>query len=40
VGHDRDRSPDFSPDGKRIAFSRRLEAGYEYWLAENAIPKR
>jgi Tol biopolymer transport system component len=32
------RSPDISPDGKRIAFSRRIDAGYEYWLAENVIP--
>lgn len=36
----RGRSPGFSPDGRKIAFSRRLEAGYEYWLAENVLPAR
>jgi Tol biopolymer transport system component len=32
------RSPEFSPDGKSIAYSRRIEAGYEYWLGENVLP--
>jgi Tol biopolymer transport system component len=32
------RSPEFSPDGKRIAFSRRVDSGYEYWLGENFLP--
>jgi Tol biopolymer transport system component len=34
----RGRSPEFSPDRKRITFSRRIDAGYEYWLAENVLP--
>jgi dipeptidyl aminopeptidase/acylaminoacyl peptidase len=32
------RSPEFSPDGRRIAYSRRIDSGYEYWLVENALP--
>jgi Tol biopolymer transport system component len=34
----RGRSAEFSPDGKRIAYSRRVDGGYEYWLAENVLP--
>ena len=34
----RGRSAEFSPDGKRVAYSRRIEGGYEYWLAENVLP--
>jgi len=30
--------PEFSPDGKRIVFSRSIDWGYEYWLVENALP--
>ena len=33
------RNPEFSPDGKKIAYSRRIDSGYEYWLVENALPK-
>jgi Tol biopolymer transport system component len=33
------RSAVFSPDGKKIAFSRRLEAYYEFWLVENFLPE-
>ena len=32
------RSVAFSPDGKKIAFSRRLEGFYEYCLVENFFP--
>jgi len=31
-------SPDFSPDGKKIAFGRRLPGKVEYWLVENFLP--
>jgi len=31
-------SPDFSPDGKKIAFGRRLPGKVEYWLGENFLP--
>lgn len=31
------RSPAYSPDGKRIVFSRSIDSGYEYWLVENAL---
>ena len=34
----RGRSAEFSPDGKRIAYTRRIDAGYEYWLAEHVLP--
>ena len=35
------RSPEFSPDGQRIAFGRRVDGPpYEYWLAENVLPAR
>ena len=30
--------PDFSPDGKKIAFSRLSEFGHEFWLVENFLP--
>ena len=30
-------SPDFSPDGKKIAFGRRLPGKVEYWLVENFL---
>jgi Tol biopolymer transport system component len=33
------RSAVFSPDGKKIAFSRRLGAYYEFWLVENFLPE-
>ncbi len=33
------RSLEYSPDGKRIAYSRWLGGGYEFWLSENFIPK-
>lgn len=32
------RSPEFSPDGKKIAYSRRVESGYEYWLVVDFLP--
>lgn len=32
------RSPAVSPDGKKIAYSRRIGQGYEFWLAENFLP--
>jgi len=32
------RSVVFSPDGKKIAYSRRLTGGYEFWLVENFLP--
>ena len=31
------RSPMFSPDGKKIAYTRRLGQGYEFWLVENLL---
>lgn len=31
------RSPMFSPDGKKIAYSRRIGQGYEFWLVENFL---
>lgn len=34
----RGRSAAFSPDGKKIAYSRRLEGYYEFWLVENFLP--
>jgi Tol biopolymer transport system component len=34
----RGQRPEFSPDGKRIAFSRTIDFGYEYWLVENFLP--
>jgi len=33
----RGRSPEFSPDGKRLAYSRWMGGGYEFWLAENFL---
>lgn len=33
------RCPAYSPDGKKIAFSRRLEGYYEFWMVENFLPK-
>jgi len=33
------RSAECSPDGKKIAFSRRLEGYYEFWVIENFLPK-
>ena len=33
----RGRSPEFSPDGKRLAYSRWIGGGYEFWLAENLL---
>jgi dipeptidyl aminopeptidase/acylaminoacyl peptidase len=33
------RSLEYSPDGKRIAYSRWFGGGYEFWLAENFLPK-
>jgi len=32
------RFAQFSPDGKRIAYSRWIGAGYEFWVAENFLP--
>jgi Tol biopolymer transport system component len=32
--------PEFSPDGSSIVFSRTIDFGYEYWLAENVLPAR
>jgi len=34
----RGRSPEFSPDGKRIVFGRSIDYGYEYWVVENGLP--
>jgi tricorn protease-like protein len=31
--------PDFSPDGKKIVFSRLSEFSIEFWLAENFLPR-
>jgi Tol biopolymer transport system component len=31
------RSPEFSPDGKRLTYSRWMGGGYEFWLAENFL---
>ena len=31
-------SPDFSPDGKRIAYAKSLQGKFEYWLVENFLP--
>jgi Tol biopolymer transport system component len=31
------RSPEFSPDGKRLTYSRWIGGGYEFWLAENFL---
>jgi len=31
-------SPDFSPDGKRIAYGKNLQGKFEYWLVENFLP--
>ena len=33
----RGRSPEFSPDGKRLTYSRWIGGGYEFWLAENLL---
>lgn len=33
------RIPAYSPGGKKIAYSRRLEGYYEFWLVENFLPK-
>jgi len=30
--------PDFSPDGKKIAYSRLSESVTEFWLVENFLP--
>jgi Tol biopolymer transport system component len=30
--------PDFSPDGKKIAYSRLSEYSIEFWMAENFLP--
>ncbi len=30
--------PDFSPDGKKIAYSKRLKSKVEFWLVENFLP--
>jgi Tol biopolymer transport system component len=34
----RGRNAVFSPNGKKIAFSRRVEGYYEFWLVENFLP--
>jgi len=31
------RSPEFSPDGKKLTYSRWIGGGYEFWLAENFL---
>jgi Tol biopolymer transport system component len=31
-------NPDFSPDGKSIAYGKRLQGRFEYWLVENFLP--
>jgi Tol biopolymer transport system component len=33
------RIPAYSPGGKKIAYSRRIEGYYEFWLVENFLPK-
>jgi hypothetical protein len=33
------RSPMFSPDGRKIAYSRQTGQGYEFWLVENLLAK-
>jgi Tol biopolymer transport system component len=34
------QAPDFSPDGKKIVFSRTIQSGGdEFWLVENFLPK-
>jgi len=33
------RMPDFSPDGKKVVFSRTVEYGTEFWLVENFLPR-
>jgi len=35
----RGRSAEYSPDGEKIVFSRRLEGYYEFWLVENFLPE-
>ncbi len=32
--------PDFSPDGKKIAYSRLSTSGIEFWLVENFLPPK
>ena len=32
-------APDYSPDGKKIAYSRLVEYGTEYWIVENFLPE-
>jgi Tol biopolymer transport system component len=34
----RGQRPEFSPTGARVVYSRTVDWGYEYWLAENVIP--
>lgn len=34
------RTPDLSPDGKKIVFSRSTEYSIEFWLVENFLPSR
>jgi len=33
------REPDFSPDGKKMAYSRISESNTEFWMVENFLPK-
>ena len=34
----RGKSPDISPDGKKIAYYRIAKQPFEFWLAENFLP--
>ena len=34
----RGQRPEFSPNGAKVVYSRTVDWGYEYWLAENVIP--
>ena len=33
-------SPDFSPDGKKIAYGKNRQGKVEYWLVENFLPTK